>query len=78
MSDFEWLDLEKITGKKVSRIDGHVSSEFGRDVLVFELFRIHFEDGSSIFVEGEHDTPYIANGKAPFDNETLAKFLEDA
>jgi hypothetical protein len=53
------LDLEKVFGKKVKRIEGSVSSEFGRDTLVFQLSCIVFEDDSKEFIEGEHDMPYI-------------------
>ena len=53
------MDLEKVLGKKVKRIEGYVTSEFGEDVLVFKLCELIFEDGTRASVEGEHDILYI-------------------
>jgi hypothetical protein len=68
------FDLEKVFGKKVKRVEGSVSGEFGRDTLVFQLHSIVFEDDEKIFVEGEHDCPYI-----PGDNheETLKALYDE-
>lgn len=57
-NDGGWISLEKVVGKKIKEVQGYLSSEFGDPV--FQLFRIYFEDGSSCFVEGEHDMPYLS------------------
>lgn len=54
------LDLADVTGKKVDKIIGFVSNDFGDAVFVMQ--KIVFEDGSSIFCEGEHDIPYLEPG----------------
>jgi hypothetical protein len=53
------IDLEKLYGKKVKRIECSISSDFGDDTLVLQLHSIVFEDGTTEFIEGEHDLPYI-------------------
>lgn len=67
------IDLEKLVGRKILRIEGHPSSEFGTDTMVFQIHSIVFEDGKKVFVEGEHDCPYIPSDDAELnlDNDTL-------
>lgn len=41
-------------------IEGYVSDPFG-DGPTFVLTRVLLADGRAIFVEGEHDTPYLGD-----------------
>lgn len=73
-----WLfSLNKLVGKKIVDIDGYPSDPFGGTPL-FSMFRVVFEDGTSIHVEGEHDVAYIpANDKLKnMDEDTLQEFIE--
>lgn len=68
MSDIEFLmdsekPLEQVAGKKVKAVTGYVSHEFGKDVPVFKLYRVIYEDNSFDFIEGEHDMPYVPESK---------------
>ena len=56
------LDLAKVLGKDLFRIEGRISSEFGDPVFV--LTQIVFTDGTEIGCEGEHDMPYVT---APYE-----------
>lgn len=60
-SDYE-VSLSKLVGKKVVDLIGYPSSEFGKDVPVFKVTEVIFEDGTSDRLEGEHDIPYIPTG----------------
>jgi hypothetical protein len=51
------LDLAKVMGKDVLRIEGRISSEFGEPVFV--LTQIVFTDRATVHCEGEHDMPYV-------------------
>lgn len=55
-SSFE-IDLEKLVGQRIVRVCGYLSRDLG-DPL-FKLTRIHFEGGEALWVEGEHDCPYL-------------------
>ena len=55
--DRGFLSFEKISGKKIKDIIGHISTELGDSC--FKIYAIVFEDGTKFFVEGEHDFPYI-------------------
>jgi hypothetical protein len=56
------LDLAKVLGKDLLRIEGRISSEFGDPAFV--LCRIVFTDGTVLGCEGEHDMPYVT---APYE-----------
>jgi len=71
---YGFLDLEKVFGKKVKRIEGHVSGEYGRETLVFQLTNIVFDDDSKESIEGEHDMPYIPPSRT---NEALRANLKE-
>lgn len=62
--------LGAILGKKVVEVAGYPIAEFGKDTLVFKITRLLFDDGSALYVEGEHDMPYIPN------NEEMQATLE--
>jgi hypothetical protein len=62
-----FFSLNKIAGQKIKDITVMVSYEF--DDPVFSLHSIEFEDGTSLFVEGEHDIAYIYE-YGPFGNTT--------
>lgn len=70
------IDLAKLVGKKILRVEGSVSSEFG-DPLVFKLSCIVFEDGSSEYCEGEHDMPYIPAGELLTEETMQELFAEE-
>lgn len=63
------LKLSDVKGSKVVEVKGTVSHEFGDPV--FQLFSIVFEDGSEVYVGGEHDHPYVES-----DLPNLGKFVE--
>ena len=56
------LDMAKVLGKDLLRIEGRISSEFGDPAFV--LCRIVFTDGTVLHCEGEHDMPYVT---APYE-----------
>lgn len=62
--------LSAILGKKIIEVAGYPTAEFGRDTLVFKVTRIIFDDGSVVYVEGEHDMPYLPS------NEKMQAVLE--
>ena len=51
------LSLTKLTGKKIKDVVGYVSNEFGDPT--FKLSHIVMEDDKPLFIEGEHDFPYV-------------------
>lgn len=61
----EFLLLSSFKDSPVRDIEGYVSTAFGDDIPVFKIFCIHFEDGSTAFVEAEHDMPYIPGDLLP-------------
>ncbi len=44
---------------EIQDIYGRITNEFG--VPTFQITRIQLSDGKTLFVEGEHDCPYIAD-----------------
>jgi hypothetical protein len=76
----DWLfSLNRFTGKKVADITGYPSDPFG-GTPIFKICQIVFEDGTAVFVEGEHDVPYIPSDEdlkdVRLDEETLQSFIE--
>jgi hypothetical protein len=70
------LSLSSIVGKPVKDLYGHISNGFGTPV--FDVSRVVFEDGTEIYLEGEHDIAYIsANEKVPGLNEEYLETLFD-
>ena len=55
--DGDYISLVKVVGKKITDITGYITKEFGEPT--FQLFAIEFEDGTDLWVEGEHDMPYV-------------------
>jgi len=53
--------LSLLAGKQIKDVAGYISAAFGRHTLVFKISYILFEDGSKLYVEGEHDIPYIGS-----------------
>lgn len=49
--------LSELIGKRIVEIEGYPSNEFGDPV--FKIVQVVFDDGSKLWVEGEHDMPYI-------------------
>lgn len=69
------ISLSKLTGQRIVDISGYVSGEFGDDTPVFKISQIHLENGTEIWVEGEHDIAYIPAGNGyqnNLDDDTLA------
>jgi hypothetical protein len=75
-NDWEF-SLTKFVGKKIVDITGYPADPFGGTPL-FKLYRIVFEDGTTEFLEGEHDVPYLpATEKLPnMDEDTLQGFID--
>jgi hypothetical protein len=77
-----YFSLSKLTGKKVVDILGYPADPFGGTPL-FQISHIVFEDGTTVFVEGEHDVAYIpAQGDedddlANLNEDTLQDFLDE-
>lgn len=73
--DFE-LSISKLAGRKIRDVAGYISY-FGKNTVAFKITGIHFEDGSELGVEGEHDFPYITvydeDAFPNFSDETLIK-----
>ncbi len=70
------LSLNKLLGKKVVDIQGHLSNEFGQ--VTFQMYKIVLDDGTMFFAEGEHDFPYLTDGDAKFDEDQFkAIYAED-
>jgi hypothetical protein len=76
-SDYE-CSLSKFVGKKVVDLVGYPSAPFGGDP-VFKINKVVFDDGSTIWTEGEHDVAYIpATDKLKnMDEETLQRFIDE-
>jgi hypothetical protein len=53
-----FFSLSKLVGKKIADITGYPTDPFG-GTPVFKLHQIVFEDGTTVYAEGEHDVPYI-------------------
>jgi hypothetical protein len=77
-SDKNFFSLSKYIGKKIADIIGYPSDPFG-GVPVFKVFQIVFEDGTGIFIEGEHDVAYLPSDEKlkNMDEETLQSFIEE-
>lgn len=69
------MKLSELAGKKVMDIDGYVTSEFGHDILVFKISKVVFEDGSTVWAEGEHDIAYLPG--EDFDKQALEKAYKE-
>lgn len=72
------ISLAKLIGKPVVDIHGLLTNEFGD--ATFMLTSVQFADGTMLEVEGEHDLPYLVEGrhKQPnFDEETLNRLHEE-
>lgn len=51
------ISLNKLLNSKIKDVEGCVSTEFGE--ATFSISRIVLEDGTVLFVNGEHDIAYI-------------------
>lgn len=70
-TQFNYISLSKLTGKRVVDVQIDISLEFGDPTL--RLHGVRFEDGSYMYAEGEHDFPYLT---VP-DHHTFANVDED-
>jgi hypothetical protein len=74
-SEGDWrLSLSKLVGKKVVDVIGYPSDPFGAGPI-FKVSQIVFEDGTTVYVEGEHDVAYIPSDEKlkNMDEETLER-----
>lgn len=56
----DWfVSLTKLTGKTIKDIEMYPSMEFGEATL--KVCWVIFEDGTRLWVEGEHDFPYVVD-----------------
>jgi hypothetical protein len=69
------MKLSELYGKPIKDVEGYVTSYFGPDVLVFKISEVVFTDDTSVFVEGEHDIPYIPGEE--FTAEKLQRAREE-
>lgn len=65
-----FISLSKLTGKQVKDIQITLSKEHGD--FSIKPFRIEFTDGTSSFVEGEHDHPYLDSMLGVSDEQATA------
>jgi nucleotide-binding universal stress UspA family protein len=79
---YDWLlSLSKLAGSEVVDVTVTTSREFGEPVVV--LHSIVFNNDTELFVEGEHDMPYLAGGprgrttKFVVDLEDIGEKYED-
>lgn len=72
-----YYSLNKFVGKKIADILGFPADPFG-GTPVFEIKQLLFDDGSTVWVEGEHDTPYLPSDESMqnMDEDTLQKFID--
>ena len=76
-SSGHWLSLSKLVDKKIVDIVGYIST-YGSGAS-FKLSKIIFEDGTFVFIEGEHDYPYVSTVRSmPMSYLDDGKFMEDA
>lgn len=70
------LSLLKLLPGKVAIKDvaGYVTNEFGEPL--FKLVYIELTNGEKIFVEGEHDLPYLATSQT-LSNEQLKSLYDE-
>jgi hypothetical protein len=73
-SDYE-ISLVKLAGKPIKDIYGYLSNEF--DEPVFKITKVVFSKDCWLDAEGEHDFPYLANGKGKtiYEDEELLERL---
>lgn len=77
MSDFkiklddDSISLKGLMNSHIKDIVGYIREPFDNDVLVFEICRIIFENGVSVYVEGDYEVAYI-----PFD-DTIKQLSEE-
>lgn len=55
------VSLSKLWGKEIKDVTGYLSTQFGRDNIVFSVSCVEFADGTSLAIEGEHDIAYVTS-----------------
>lgn len=68
------ISLNKLLGSKIKDVLGYVTMEFGDPT--FKLSRVILEDDNELWVEGEHDLPYLTEGEKPV-KELDSEILQD-
>ena len=54
-----WVSLSQYLGVQVTDLIGSIVDYDGAGTPIFKIFKVVFEGESALFVEGEHDCPYI-------------------
>jgi hypothetical protein len=57
------ISLTENTGKKIADILGYFTKDF--EGYTFTLYKLVFDDGSFMWVEGKPDEPYLCEGSTP-------------
>ena len=73
-NDYE-LSLSKILGKSIKDIAGYVDHNF--DEPVFKITELHFDDGTILNVNGEHDIAYLPFGDDEKYDELISELGDD-
>jgi hypothetical protein len=71
------FSLSKFVGKKIVDVAGWPADPFGGAPL-FQIWQIVFEDGSTVYLDGEHDVAYIGSSDKlqNMDDDTLESFID--
>lgn len=59
MYDETYLSLSKLMVSKIKDIVGFLYDPFDNENVIFKLSKVIFENGKSVFIQGEHDIAYI-------------------
>lgn len=70
-----YVSFSKLVGQEIKEITGYITKEFGD--ATFKLSKIVMADGTSYYVEGEHDMPYLTEGTAKFDGPELEALYKE-
>lgn len=74
-SDSDGISLSKLMDKSVVDVVGSITKEFGDPT--FQMSKIIFSDGTTLWAEGEHDMPYLTDGTAKMDGEQMQVLYDE-
>lgn len=63
-SDELSVSINKLTGKKVSDLEGYIGNPYGEGAI-FHIHRVVFDDGTFMWLEGGHDVVYAYPPRGP-------------
>ncbi len=76
--DLDMISLVKLTGKRVEDILCRVGDPFATGQVTLQIEDIILEDGTSLYVDGEHDYAYLANyGEKIVSREVLEQLYKE-